>query len=206
MRLIDIVLDCLLGPLIADYHTLTMELVEHCPDALRIRGLTSLDGLIAAGRYDNTKNMKTLLRRFKFGRASLLSRPLGKVLADAINTSTLPRTNDVVLVPVPLFWARECDRGFNQSALLANVVSEVTRIPYMELLRRTRHTGRQALRTRRERLHALDGAFACTVQHVPRTIILIDDLSTTGATLEECALTLKRHGAKIVLGAVVAVG
>ncbi|MBT7928906.1 ComF family protein, partial [Candidatus Peregrinibacteria bacterium] len=73
---------------------------------------------------------------------------------------------------------------------------------------RTRPTGHQARRTRSERLVALNGAFKCVAERSDsnKTVILVDDLSTTGATLNACAKTLKEAGFNNVIGWVVAHG
>lgn len=111
-----------------------------------------------------------------------------------------------VLCPVPLHWTRMFSRGFNQAEILATIVSPITGWPVRPLLRRWFPTGFQARRTRSERRNALKGVFHCTVGCVPPFVVLIDDIATSGATLDECARVLKEHGARRVEGLVVAQG
>jgi ComF family protein len=97
------------------------------------------------------------------------------------------------LVPVPLHWKRERERGFNQAAVLAQNVSAVTGIPVIEraLCRRVA-TEQQALRSREERSKNVRDAFSIEDRHVfeGKHVLLIDDVLTTGSTLEACARAL----------------
>lgn len=113
-------------------------------------------------------------------------------------------SREIVLCPVPLHWLRQFQRGFNQSELLARVVSRERGLAVLPLLKRRRWTGSQMKRRRADRLTAMGGAFRCAVSHPPRSVILIDDLSTTGATLDECAKALKDAGVTRVEGWVIA--
>lgn len=100
------------------------------------------------------------------------------------------------IVPVPLSHKRLKERGYNQSMLLAEAVSEKCGIPIRaELLSRIRETEKQSLMTRDERLKNLRRAFSASEECRDLGIILIDDIKTTGATLEECAKALKKRGA-----------
>ncbi|ALM09954.1 MAG TPA: hypothetical protein DEB30_02820 [Candidatus Peribacter riflensis] len=113
-------------------------------------------------------------------------------------------SREIVLCPVPLHWARRFQRGFNQSELLARVVARERGLTVLPLLKRRRWTGSQMKRTREERLTGVQGAFCCTTDHPPAHVVLIDDLSTTGATLESCARALREAGVFSVEGWVVA--
>lgn len=100
------------------------------------------------------------------------------------------------IVPVPLSANRLKERGYNQSELLAEEVSKKSGIPLRcELLSRVRETEKQSLMTREERSKNLKKAFLASDNCKGLGIILIDDIKTTGATLEECAKELKKHGA-----------
>ncbi|MDD4287362.1 MAG: hypothetical protein PHO20_04645 [Candidatus Peribacteraceae bacterium] len=103
-------------------------------------------------------------------------------------------SREIVLCPVPLHWIRRFQRGFNQSELLARVVARERGLTVLPLLKRRRWTGSQMKRSRADRLTGVTGAFHCMADRPPQHVILIDDLSTTGATLEECAKTLKEAG------------
>ena len=100
------------------------------------------------------------------------------------------------IVPVPLCSSRMKERGYNQSALLAREVSKRCGLPIREeLLKRVRETEKQSLMTHDQRLKNLKGAFRASEDCNGLSIILIDDIKTTGATLCECAKELKKRGA-----------
>lgn len=105
----------------------------------------------------------------------------------------------IFLVPVPLHAWRKWRRGYNQSDLLARELSRLLAAPCVSLLRRARYTATQTEFSRGERLRNVEGAFALNAnaarvlarQKSPFTFVLIDDVYTTGATLEECARVLR---------------
>jgi len=106
-----------------------------------------------------------------------------------------------VLVPVPLHPEREQQRGYNQAALLARELGRELNVPVVEdELVRTRNTASQTHLSREERLKNVAGAFACKTQHrfAGKRVTLIDDVATTGATLNACALALLAYGAERV--------
>ena len=99
-------------------------------------------------------------------------------------------------VPVPLHPKRQRKRGYNQSEIIANALAE--RYPHpvrTELLERLRDTPKQARMTKKERLKNVKHAFRASDAVSGLSIVLVDDVRTTGATLFECAAELKRRGA-----------
>ena len=105
------------------------------------------------------------------------------------------------IVPVPLHKNRLHRRGYNQSSVLAAVIAERTGLPVREdLLERVKDTPQQAKMLREERIKNVKGAFKASAQCGGLSIIVIDDVRTTGSTLRECALELKRQGAEKVYG------
>ncbi len=102
------------------------------------------------------------------------------------------------LVPVPLHPGRLAERGFNQAELLANAVAEITKTPVLPALSRLRETGQQAKLSRAGRLTNMEGAFQCTQSVKGMRLLLVDDVSTTGATAHACARELYAAGAKQV--------
>lgn len=175
---------------------------------LRRQGMAYLDSVVAAGRYDSSSLLKKAILTFKYKRIPELANDLSDWMLKAIPGLLILPTHEMpVLCPVPLHWSRTFWRGFNQAELLAKNISDAKKWPMKNLLKRVRATGHQAHRKREERLTALDGAFAFDNQcEVPSTVILIDDLCTTGATLRECAKALKKAGVKHVSALVVAYG
>ncbi|MBK6767094.1 MAG: ComF family protein [bacterium] len=98
-------------------------------------------------------------------------------------------------VPVPLHWLRHGDRAFNQSHLLARSLVKHTGGSVCPLLRRTRNTPAQSGQGYRLRAENVRGAFSVRRrQKLPRSVLLIDDVVTTGATVSECARVLKEAG------------
>ena len=105
------------------------------------------------------------------------------------------------LVPVPLHEQRLKERGYNQSELIANALGELTSIPVLtNVLIRKLNTETQTGKTKAERAANVVGAFAVLNKNAikDKNIVLLDDVFTTGATVDECARVLKRAGAKKV--------
>ena len=103
-----------------------------------------------------------------------------------------------VLIPVPLHPKREQQRGYNQAALLATELGRGINVPVVnDELVRTRNTASQTHLNREERLHNVAGAFVCKTKgrFAGIRVTLIDDVATTGATLDACALALLAYGA-----------
>jgi ComF family protein len=104
-----------------------------------------------------------------------------------------------IIVPVPLHWRRLGKRRFNQAAILAHELSKRCNVPVStKLLTRTRHTPPQGHLSRMARQKNLQGAFEATEDCIDKSIMLIDDVLTTGATLLNCTNKLLRAGAKEV--------
>ena len=107
------------------------------------------------------------------------------------------------LVPVPIHKNRKRKRGFNQAEVLANHLGKICGIPVLNALERIKNTESQTKLTREERKQNIVGAFMLAKNmeaHIDKqALILIDDVCTTSATLEECARVLKEAGAREVL-------
>lgn len=167
-------------------------------------GMPAIGRLAYADAYGRSPILRKALRSFKYGHHSALADDLGALLLRA--SVLLPAGDSLpILCPVPLHWTRLFSRGFNQAHLLASVVGRERGWPVRTLLARRRPTGYQAHRTSAERMHALDDAFVCCTQ-VPAHVILIDDIATTGATLNACAMVLRAAGVRTVDALVVARG
>jgi ComF family protein len=148
--------------------------------------------------------MRRALQRLKYGGAARLANPLAHAAAPALLT-LVAVSGPAVLVPVPVHPARFRQRGYNQAALLAGELAARARLPLADLLTRTRATTRQHGLSRAARLHNLRGAFAVIGgQRLPDTVILIDDILTTSATLEACAAVLQSAGVANVFGFAIA--
>lgn len=141
--------------------------------------------------------LRRAIHAFKYNYTRDLAVPLGEMLATFWRAFPLPAD---VVVPVPLHPRRLRERGYNQSALLAVYLGECTGLPVLtESLHRIRHTRSQARLDARQRKQNVAGAFACLGDAVRgRSVLLVDDVCTTGATLEACSVALKEGGARSV--------
>jgi ComF family protein len=174
-------------------------------DILRARGYAFLDRLYAAGEHDHWPLVRKIIHRFKYSRSRKFALPLGRLLLEVVEHFGLDGDRFDALVPVPLHWMRRGSRGFNQAELLASIIAEEQGLPVRTVLRRGRTTGHQVGRNRRERKAALRDAFV-VFGNVPTRVLLIDDVATTGATLDACAEALKQAGAVRVEALVIALG
>jgi ComF family protein len=149
----------------------------------------------AAVRYDDTA--RALVHALKFQDRTDLAPPMAGWMAQA--GSQLLRDADA-LVPVPLHWRRALSRRYNQSGALARIIARQTGVTLQtSALKRTRPTPHQIGLPRHERAANVQGAFAVPPEqgiHIDgRRLVLIDDVLTTGATLDACARALLRAGA-----------
>ncbi len=167
-----------------------------------------LASLTVVGPYEGA--LRTIVRRLKSGDLPGVGAPLARRLAAGL---TAPPGGFHLVVPVPLHPLRRWRRGFNQSEAIASALARLTRTPAApRALRRIRATPPQRGRSRRERLANVRGAFSATPPAWRRrgarvrgaTILLVDDVVTTGATMRECARTLRAAGAGCVHGAAAA--
>lgn len=132
--------------------------------------------------------------RLKYGRKVAIARTMARYMAPLIGRSE----NDPILVPVPLHRRRLWQRGFNQSALVARELSRTLKVRSDPMiLRRLKSTPPLKGMTPAQRRKTVSGAFEVLDKTAVagRTIILIDDVLTTGSTAEACARTLQRAGA-----------
>ncbi|MEA3108555.1 MAG: hypothetical protein QOI88_3160 [Gammaproteobacteria bacterium] len=164
----------------------------------------------AAVRFDDIS--QTLVHGLKYGDRLDLAPTMGSWMANA-GRELLNDAN--ALFPVPLHWRRQWARRFNQSALLCEVIAKSSGVPVVHgALRRVKATPQQVGLTQSERATNVQGAFrvppAEKAAVAGRHILLVDDVLTTGATLDACARVLLRAGAAqvdvLVFARVVAAG
>ncbi|MFH1087339.1 MAG: ComF family protein [Chloroflexota bacterium] len=161
-----------------------------------------IDGIRSVFRFDGA--VRKAIHQFKYDSLKALAGPLALLLAGYLKSKPLPVE---VLVPVPLHLHRLKERGYNQSALLARETGKLTSLPVIEdTLRRLKDSPRQARSASvAERRRNVVGAFRCTGSGLAgKRTLLIDDVCTSGATLEACAAAAKDAGAASVWGLTVA--
>lgn len=147
--------------------------------------------------------MRQAIHQLKYQNLRALAKPLARLLSDYFNDNYLPADR---LVPVPLHPRRIRERGYNQSALLAEELGRLINLPVEDCLTRREHRPPQAKTTTVEERRAnVSGVFTCHGQWLrDKHVLLIDDVATSGATLDACAAALKAQGAASVRGLVVA--
>ncbi len=181
-----------------------------CPICASLGGQT-LDSLTVAFAFDG--GARRLVHRLKYERLSALAAPMGALMAVvpglderiAGGPSLGSRSVDLI-IPTPLHPRRRRDRGFNQSALLARAVGARHGVAVdVTTLARVRHTMPQVrTSSAAERGANVAGAFACHGPLEGLTVMLVDDVATTGATLRACAAALRAAGVRAVHGLVFA--
>jgi ComF family protein len=152
----------------------------------------------AAFLYDGPA--RRALMGLKFSGLRSRADALGPWMAWMLARSPPWATSDVepvALTWVPLGRRRRRARGYDQAHALARVVARLTRWPLVRLLARTVETEPQARRSGKDRRAALRGAFRA-VRPAPPTVVVVDDVLTTGATAAECAIALREAGAEHV--------
>ena len=166
--------------------------LEYCTKCLEFEkrpwnGAFALFNLCGAGQ--------DLVYAFKFYGRPEMARPFASLASELLKNEYLDFD---VIVPVPLHWSRCFSRGYNQASLFCGELSRLMKVKCVPALRRTRRTHRQALLDREERRKNPAGAFALRpgVDLRDKTILLIDDVMTTGATLTAAAKVFENSGIK----------
>ncbi len=176
-----------------------------CPFCRRDHELRQL---LVATSYEQPL-VKSAIKNFKYKFMQGLANDLGSVMSTYLQKQIergVINLNNVVVVPVPLSAQRLRWRGFNQAELLAKHLAETFNLELVPALERTRnHKSQVEIVNRQDRINNMSDGFVCTSALVAdRDILLIDDISTTGATLEACAQALKKSGASKITGFVFA--
>ena len=150
------------------------------------------DAAVAA--YRSRGIVREIIHEFKYGRKIYLRHLVARWLCAALDDPRLRSHRFDVIIAVPLHPARERERGFNQASVLAELLAVHVSLPFRRLLERIRHTTTQTALDRAERMENLHNAFRLRKNADVRglRVLLIDDVLTTGSTLNECARVLKR--------------
>jgi ComF family protein len=150
--------------------------------------------VVVAAHYEPP--LKELIWEFKYGGRRDLATPLSGLLTEEVRLS-----RGQAIIPLPLARRREWWRGYNQARELTRALAGS--LPVVEGLRRVRETKPQVELSRKERLVNLAGAFRAGAG-LPARVLLIDDVATTGASLEAAARALNEAGVREIWAAVLA--
>jgi len=163
--------------------------------------VASLDGITALFDYgENT--ISKLIKMFKYNYLLEIADIFEKIVT---NTKFNNTWQDFAVIPVPLHARRERERGFNQAEILGRLFAEKFSLSINKNLRRVIYTAQQVKLSGEERRKNLKDAFGWSDGKVaPEKVLLVDDVFTTGATMQECAKVLKNNGVKVVWGIVLA--
>lgn len=175
---------------------------ESCPDCDR-RTESYLLRNRSAVRY--TLSMKEWLAVYKYRGRETMRQVIGPMLLHAYHLhgkeEPCPVSAQEMITFVPLSEERLSERGFNQAEQMAAELGRLTRLPVIPLLKRMTHTGKQSFKARMQRLDDLKGVFAldprglsqvhAATRDGPVRLYIVDDVYTTGSTLNECARTIR---------------
>lgn len=182
-----------------------------CPECVQNLNfpITLVDSSIVAMTFYQDAVIKRAIHELKFRHRKEIFDYMGDLIpmgfAAALNKLHIKEDKNIVLVPIPLWHERERERGFNQSSVFADAATH-KQLSNMSintnLLVRTRKTPPQtSMGTKNDRAENIKGCFKCgDTSFAGKTVIVIDDIVTTGATMREAMHTLKKAGAKEVYG------
>ena len=174
--------------------------IRESENGVQIRPSRQIESLTTIGPYEG--RLRAIIRCLKFSDLPALGVTLGEQLAGRLPAEA--RQADLI-IPVPLHGWRRWRRGYNQAERIAASLRPSLGVPVASgLLVRRRATAAQSGRTRRARLANVGGAFRASGAIHGLRVLLVDDVVTTGATIRECARTLKTAGARSVHAAAAA--
>ena len=197
----------------------TQQVCPYCEKKITPNGYTcfdckekfSLDGLLVAASYKD-KIISTIIHLYKYRFVQDFSRILGDIMLRSIRHSEIPLPD--IIIPIPLHKRRLRYRGFNQSELIANHIAEKIAPGFPiavenNLLERFRYTHPQMeIKNQAKRKKNIEKAFKIPKNKLElvksKRILLVDDVTTTGATIFECAKMLKKSGASEVFATIIA--
>ena len=176
---------------------------EFCPDCLAGRSHVVQGG----GLWPHREPVAGALYRFKYRNRRHFGRIFARELADQY-MDQIGRWGIEEIIPIPLHISRRRSRGFNQAEILARELSDATGIPMRkDVLFRVKKTSPQKALGKRERRGNLKGAFAVSrTWKARKNVLLIDDIYTTGSTIEKAAEMLKKAGAQNVYFLTISIG
>ncbi len=177
-----------------------------CKDCVK---KSALDGLVVLYEYEEKNVIARLIKLFKYSGVEEIVEVWEKIFADYFWEQKRMDFVPDMLVPVPLHSRRKRERGYNQAELIAKVVAShfPDAVLDAQSLVRKKYTEQQAKLRREKRILNMHDVFIWKAKEsCPSQVLLIDDVFTTGSTMQECAKTLKQAGANEVWGLVLGRG
>jgi len=146
--------------------------------------------------YEKDSLVQNLLHHIKYKNGIDLAVELGKQFGQILNTQINKKENSII-IPIPLYWKKERIRGYNQSKAIAQGLSQSMKIPISEnLIKRIKNTSTQTRKSKVERIHNVMDAFKIYDTNLTPNnhLILVDDVLTTGSTMDSCIEALNTSG------------
>lgn len=188
------VLNFLFPPSCPVCHTRTMENLALCPECYQKIHFNICNSILNAYAVEYNDTSKQIILPLKYGDRTEFSILMGNLMVQA-GINVLDGAD--LLVPVPIHWTRLLSRKYNQAGLIAGHISKKTGIKVGQtVLKRVKHTEKQG--SAKQRFENVKNAFICKKDVQGKIIVLIDDVYTTGATIEACRKVLMQKGAKEV--------
>ena len=179
------------------------ELHPNNPVEKKFWGRLQLQHATAQYYFTRESLMQRLMHQFKYKGNKELGFQLGKIMGESLKKST--RFDIDALIPLPLFPVKEKKRGYNQATVLCEGIAESMQVPiFRDVIIRPQHTDTQTKKGRIERWQNMEGKFVLTKPEavINKNVLLIDDVVTTGATLEACGIELlKAENVKLSIAA-----
>ncbi|HLG39252.1 MAG TPA: phosphoribosyltransferase family protein [Chitinophagaceae bacterium] len=154
-------------------------------------GRLQIDSATAQYYFGSESLMKRLMHEFKYRGNKELGLQLGRIMGDSLNRSGRFKVD--ALIPLPLFGSKEKRRGFNQATVLCEGIAENLKVPVLkDIIIRSKYTDTQTKKGRIDRWLNMEKKFALNNEEAikGKHVLLIDDVVTTGATLEACGSEL----------------
>ncbi|MDX1629840.1 MAG: ComF family protein [Fulvivirga sp.] len=166
--------------------------------ATKFYGKIQLSHVFAFFKFERKGRVQKILHQLKYGGKPELGEMLGQQYGEVLVSQQYEQAFDVVTA-VPLHKSKQRRRGYNQSEAFGRGLAQSMGLPYMSMIKRIKNSATQTRRSRLNRWENVSQVFEPTSPKIAgQRILLVDDVITTGATLESCGLVLQQAGAKSV--------
>lgn len=151
-------------------------------------GLSDVEFAAAALFFDKGGRVREMIHNLKYHNKTSVAKAMGKYIGEQLCQTFAESIPFDAIIPVPIHHKKRLVRGYNQSELLGRAISSVTGIPLVtDVLVKDRHTTSQTNKSREERFNNVHHSFRCTAKAAEyKHFLIVDDVVTTGATLDSC--------------------